>query len=643
MKTLEIKNFNLTGCGVIDSMSADMHHHTVIEGKNGIGKTTIVNAIVDVLTGNMMDGTSADGKLKPKGSDGYDIPRMVVERGFVADVNGEEHSFSKKTSEKRVIKRGTTEEVFQGNITQYFIDGFDKKQADFNDYVEEELAAKSVLEMCMIPAKFISKMQKSTTDARVTLEEVSGFDVQQFVDEHPEFKDSYSETKGNSIEAAIKKAQKELRAQVKVREEAKTKLQYETERVISDDTSAFDKTVKELTSELEAIDAQLKEIKAEYDKKHELQRKVVELECDIANIEKTASKDLLKKRRELMKMLDSLKTRQMEITSKNLAVSTAKDMLKKEIETKTVEVKNLAAKLKEVQASQFDTRKETCPTCGRKLEAETIQSLINKFNENKKRVIDDINTRGSALTKEIKEMKARYSSLAVVDVTDINASISRTEKSLSEIPETEDVSKNSDVIRIRGLISNLERQIADINALRSKEADLSTRADSIRSSIRYNQTQIDVITAQVKDREDRLVKLEETFREEAQRCADLECKIDSLKAFAFAKNQALSDMVNQYFSFIKFQFIDKTIDGNVYETLKITVDGIDYNTCLNESSKKLAEVDLCCGLQKMNDLCLPIFLDEASIIDPNRIPWDIDQQLIILRRSDNDKLTITAA
>ena len=67
--------------------------------------------------------------------------------------------------------------------------------------------------------------------------------------------------------------------------------------------------------------------------------------------------------------------------------------------------------------------------------------------------------------------------------------------------------------------------------------------------------------------------------------------------------------------------------------------GTDYNN-LNGGDRKLCEVDLCRGLQEMNGLNLPIWIDESVVVDPDRIPMDMEQQLILISRTD-DKLSVT--
>lgn len=70
------------------------------------------------------------------------------------------------------------------------------------------------------------------------------------------------------------------------------------------------------------------------------------------------------------------------------------------------------------------------------------------------------------------------------------------------------------------------------------------------------------------------------------------------------------------------------------ETCKMICNGTDYANGLNGGDKKLCEIDLCRGLQQLNGLELPIWVDEANTIDPERIPG-LKQQLIIIERTDD--------
>ena len=92
-------------------------------------------------------------------------------------------------------------------------------------------------------------------------------------------------------------------------------------------------------------------------------------------------------------------------------------------------------------------------------------------------------------------------------------------------------------------------------------------------------------------------------------------------------------MVNPYFKHFQFVFYDTTIEGNIYETLKIVCGGTDFFSGLNRSDQILCEVDLVCGLQKLNNLNLPVWVDNSEAVNADRLP-EIEQQMIVLEVSD---------
>ena len=145
--------------------------------------------------------------------------------------------------------------------------------------------------------------------------------------------------------------------------------------------------------------------------------------------------------------------------------------------------------------------------------------------------------------------------------------------------------------------------------------------------------EINKIQSDKAEHERRVEELEEKLKAEGQKCADIEKNIDTLLNFSIEKNKALADMVNPYFKHFQFVFYDTTIDGNIYETLRIMCDGTDFFSGLNRSDQILCEIDLVCGLQKLNNLNLPVWVDNSEAVNADRLP-EIEQQMIILEVSD---------
>lgn len=63
--------------------------------------------------------------------------------------------------------------------------------------------------------------------------------------------------------------------------------------------------------------------------------------------------------------------------------------------------------------------------------------------------------------------------------------------------------------------------------------------------------------------------------------------------------------------------------------------GVNYFDGLNYSDKILCDIDLLRGLQALNDLNLPIFVDNSESVNATRLPR-VEQQMIVLRVTDDD-------
>jgi len=122
---IEIKSIKLENYKGVSRFETMLSDRTQISGKNAVGKSTVSDAIYDILTGKMADGTTPDA-IRPR-ENGVEIDRIPIERSIVLNIDGKDVELVKKTEQKWQKPRGQVEEVFKGNETSYRIDGFDKK------------------------------------------------------------------------------------------------------------------------------------------------------------------------------------------------------------------------------------------------------------------------------------------------------------------------------------------------------------------------------------------------------------------------------------------------------------------------------------------------------------------------------------
>ena len=109
LKSIHLNNYKGRGT---HSFSADFGDVTRISGRNKSGKSSVMDAYLDVLTGKLADG-SEPNSVRPHDENGNDLNRDDVVRELVFDIDGTETTVKKITSQKWVKEHGTTEQVFK--------------------------------------------------------------------------------------------------------------------------------------------------------------------------------------------------------------------------------------------------------------------------------------------------------------------------------------------------------------------------------------------------------------------------------------------------------------------------------------------------------------------------------------------------
>ena len=652
--------------------SCEFGHRTKISGRNREGKSTLKDAYFDTITGKLADGSQPD-KVRPHYENGVDIDRVDIIREIGLRIDGKSVTVSKKTAQKWRKPRGQSEEVFDGNVTTYSIDGFEQKQKDFREW-QESIADPDVLLMCSNARPFLNVVQKSTAEARKILERMSGFRVEDFIAENPEYAQIEELTKGHAIEDALKQLRKNLNAQNKSADKARTELSYEKSREPEKGESEIvelQKSVDEYNKQIAGLDEQekdLNDVSSAYDEKS---REIVGLRNKQSQIRTERNSILSGNRQSIQSEIADL---QLQKKEKSNELSLAEMDLKHAnmgIERHSAELEKAQKDWKEysgreyheetldaIKAEQFDESSLVCPTCGQNLPEEQAEKIRAEFEQKKaKRIKDEegvkmsfyeakdkklteITESGNKAAIDLKEAK-KAKEEAVQKIEEIKESISdlalmivEKEKELSALPAEVDLSGDAEYNAISAQIEVAQKSLETMDNGSAARAEIAEKRNTyIRESAKL-EAEIIKIQSDKAEHDRRVKELEEKLKSEGQRCADIEKNIDTLLNFSIEKNKALAEVINPHFRHFQFSFLDYTIEGNPVETLKLVCDGTDYFGGLNGGDQRLVELDLCRGLQEINGLCLPIWLDEANTIDPERIPQDLEQQLICLERAD---------
>ena len=667
---VEVKKISLENYKKFPSKSVDLFPRTEISGRNREGKSTLQDAYLDVLTGKMANGT--EPTFIRRKENGVEVPKVDVVREITLAIDGKEKVIRKITKQKWRKPRGQSEEVFDGNETSYEIDGFPAKSKDYTEFIQS-IAEPLTLLMCSNPKPFLDTLQKSTAEARKVLEKMSGFDLAQFMTDNPQYAHVEEITKGHSVEDTLKKLRKELNAQKKKVGEKDTEIKYETNRSVeAEDTSSLEAKKQELNAELSKLEEQeqiLEDSAKGYDS---LSYEIRGLKSSKDGLVSKADKELKDKKTAIMNVYYDLAKKKIEKESYIRILGMELDNHIREAQQAKADldrarqdyprIKEMEwddSGLKAIEAETFNDSDTICPTCGQELPEEQIAGLKASFEEKKKFRIEteltkkqnwelvknnqlkgtcDLGNSASAKLKktneEIEKLQSKISATQD-EVAELTKQIEEEQSKFTELPESVDMTNDEEYLAVTARIAELEEKLKSFEDVPGKKQELRMQISNVMKQISNVDADVKIAQAAVTEKEKRVAELNEELRNLGQVQANIEQQIDTVLNFSIQKNKALAEKINPYFKHFQFSFLDYTIEGNPVETCKMICNGVNYFDGLNYSDKILCDIDLLRGLQALNGLNLPIFVDNSESIDKSRIPV-LDRQMIVLRVTDGD-------
>jgi DNA repair exonuclease SbcCD ATPase subunit len=634
LKKISLKNY----MGA-ENVEVDFAEKTEIRGKNRCGKSTLMNAYFDVMTGKFANG-AAPTNICPVDENGEEKPVKEIERAVTLEINEIEHEIRKVT--KRKYRRG----VFIGNETVYMLDGVPAKSAEVNDFLAS-IAPPETVAMCSNASVFFSALKKSTADARKAIEGLSGFDVERFCKENAEYQSVYELTAGKKTEDVLKQLKKRISAENGELDRLNVELDYEQRRLDRSDDSELQKLESEkvtINGNIESMKNLKEALNVSIDRYSFLLSHIEKLKGELSEIEKEQTKTQRERisaiNEELAVLNNEISEKTTELTERNTKLQNKKIFLA----LKDKELMDLVKERLRLKNADF-IASGVCHVCGQPLPEERIEEDRERFEKEREENIGLTESAISSAETEIREVEEKFN-LNSKKIEEITAFISEKKKRADEISSEKEkilsdmkFSGTDEYKRISKELKESEAEAAKIFESTSLWRQVTDRINNLSVELSQKQSEIDGIVKDREEAEKRISALKESVKEQAQKTADVERRIDMLQDFSIAKNAALENMVNSRFEFIKLKMSEETLSGDIKETLKINVNGVDYFNGLNHGDRILAEIFLLKGLQDMNSIRFPIWIDDTESLDESRIP-DIGRQMILIRRTDEGKLKV---
>ena len=658
MKKVTLKKLSVENYKKFEAKEFDFAGRTEVSGRNRQGKTSLMDAYFDVLTGKLADGTLPNNIRRKV--DGEEIDDPVV-RELVIDVDGTEYVVQKKT------KKGKS-----SNTVEYYVNGIKRNKTEYMEILKR-IADPDTIAMCSNARVFLNEIQKATAKARETLGGIAGFSESQFRAEHPEYEWIKNEgVEGDSIEEILKARRRDLRkAKSDVDDIAKQIRKEQGRQVECDETLPAQRDdLLDLLKENEKQEEVLCNASREYDR---ISIELAGLKRSRDALVEKAGKTAREKHDRITSLLYTLKSdkknaenklrlAEMDLEHANKGIERHKAALAQAKKKYTEALKEKwggDTELTAIRGEEFDPELAICPTCGQTLPEEQVetakrkfefnkQSRISKklgekeqFEKNKRTKLEQITEDGNEASEGLKTAnETKKEAEAAIEatkkeITSLALEIAETEKEAEKpIPEP-DMSGDEEYKAVCGKISALEESLNGIGNGENDRILLSNNRHSLEAKLRDVEAKIKTQTARLEEKANNLETMQEEQKKLSQKQANIQQKVDQLTEYSIEKNKALAAVINPHFKHFQFQFLDYTQDGEPLETCRMICNGIDYANGLNHSDRILCDIDLVMGLQEMNDLRLPVWVDDTESVNSDRIP-ELDTQMILLKVSDGE-------
>lgn len=649
MKTVELKQLNIENYKKFESAEYQFAPRTMVSGRNRQGKTTLMDAYFDTLTGKLADGTSPNNVRRKE--DGEEV-EGVVSRELTLLIDGDEAVIRKET--KKGKSSSTTKYQINYNQTKYkeFLKGISDSET---------------IMMCSNARVFLNELRKSTVSARVMLEKMAGFNADKVLQDNPEVSEII---KNHSVEEVVKKLNRDKKDFQKKIDAKKVEIDTVKKQGTPDFTILEEKknAVLDKLNGLLEKEKLLNETNKAYD---ELCYEITGLKKSRDAIISNAAEALQEEKRKIVSLLNDRRFKQkheeenLRILGNFLATAEKPERIQQRITVLQEKYKQTYAStfdetaLNAIQNEKFDPESAICPTCGKALPEEQVERLKTEFEQkkqerihaefakkeqfkaDKQQKLKDITEEGNsevARRKEVEEKRKDIESQieqTKKNISTLASEIAQKNQELEKLPAEPDMSGNEEYQAVVAEIQKKQEQLDGLTNNSEENAAVQAERMSAEKELTGIETKIEIAKQAVQKQTETLEQLNADRKKLGQEDSDIQQKLDMLKEFSIKKNQALAEAINPLFKHFQFQFLDYTQDGKPVEVCKMICDGIGYFDGLNHSDQILCNIDLVTGLQELNGLNLPIWVDDVESVNADRIP-DTGRQMILLKVSDNE-------
>lgn len=607
-----------------------------IYGDNGTGKTTIYDAFTWLLFGKDSRGRG-DFEIKPLDPSGQVADHAAITAvEATLDVDGVPLQLRRTYFERWSVKRGGGEATYDGNTSEYFVDGVPMKKSEYENRIRE-LVSEDVFRVLTNVSWFCEGMDwRRRRDMLFQVCELPR--DKDIMAADPRFEPLSAAMGGLSMEDYKRKIQAERKGLNAGRNTIPARLDEQ----------------KKIVERLSGID--FPAIRAQRDttaaKLEQLQAELVKLGhgalLDAKRNELAAARNAVEA--EINRNTSHRQSQTVPVEDRRPAIKTAMDKAAAEAarwrrmaagEENTI--RDLEAKIQACRDSWAvenvrSFQAGNCPTCGQTLPEAALIAARDRFEADKKKSLQEAVDRANDAKASLAAARGRREEyIQAAHGAENEASRLRAELEAyrpEAQPEILDLPGHTERLaaaeeKARSLDTEVERLEGETAAIR---AEITARVGTLQAEVEALNGELakEAMLTFAQRRSDEL-------REEARKAATVLDEVDRMlflcEEFARHKVRYVEDAINSRFQLIRWKLYDQQVNGGLTDCCEATVNGVPY-AALNNGGRINAGLDVIGALSSYYGVGVPLFIDNAESVT-QLLP--MDGQVIRLVVSKTDK------
>lgn len=637
MKQIRIKKLALENFKCHKNLTLEFNGGDAsIYGDNATGKTSIYDALTWLLFGKDSKGNGEKNiEIKPLNELGEvrdHLSETAVEAVLLAD--GEEITLRRTLKEVWSTKRGNTEATYDGNTSEYYIDGVPCKKYIFSEKIDE-LVDEDTFRLLTSVSHFADGI--SWQDRRAVLFKVAAVaDDEHIMATDARFSPLVDSMGKLSVDDYKKKLVAEKRGFVGAKTEIPARIS-ECQKTIEDvqalDFASARVKLSEFQAEKERIDAQIVSIEnnnAIETKKLEIREarlKLTQLDGENANYRASQSAGTVN----LNKLKTDLLIAKGTLDKKKTALTHDTELLDR-YERGIVDARNSWIAL-----SKETFEDKNCPTCGQALPAEQQKKAQEAFEASKRDKLTYIEAQANehknnkAVTEARIEATKNEIEVLEANVAEFEADIKDAENAKVEVHDMPDYAQRKAVIDeeieiLNGELHDLSQSVFDIKDSLQKERAMVVQEIQALNSIISKEALLEYSRKRVEE-------LQEEARNAATCLDAIENMLYLIEEYTRYKTQFVENSINSMFRIARFRLFREQANGGIEDRCDVVYEGVPYIN-INSGAKINVGVDIINTLSTAYGVSVPLFVDNAESV--TRLE-NSTAQIIRLVVSEKDK------